>query len=199
MWKRIFDFVATPIAGFVLLPLFLFIVISVALTSPGPVLFTQWRAGVMGRKFRIYKFRTLIKESDPENRDVSHLNEREGPAFKVELDPRATKLGHWLRVSGLDELPQLWNIWLGDMSWVGPRPLPCHEIEACSEWQKLRLKARPGLTCLWQIRQQEVSFDEWMRMDLRYVENMSPWLDFKILCATPLILVRRVFQAFLRR
>lgn len=166
--------------------------IAIRLGSKGPVLFTQERAGFQGRPFRLRKFRTLKADADPTNADITHLNERDGPAFKMKNDPRATTVGRWLRVSALDELPQFWNVLKGDMSLVGPRPLPVHEMAACEEWHLERLAVLPGLTCFWQLHDQEVSFDEWMRMDIQYIESMGPFVDLKLLALTPMVILRRI-------
>ena len=194
LWKRCFDICLASLALGFLSPLLATVWLFVRFTSPGPALFTQWRTGFRGKRFLIYKFRTLRYDSDSTNADLFHLNERDGPAFKIEHDPRATPIGHILRASGVDELPQVWNILKGDMSWVGPRPLPCHESAECRDWQQRRHDVVPGLTCFWQIRSREVTFDEWMEMDLAYVDRMSPWLDLKILVSTPAVVFRRLHR-----
>jgi lipopolysaccharide/colanic/teichoic acid biosynthesis glycosyltransferase len=173
-------------------PIFLAVAALIRLTSRGPILFTQKRAGLRGAHFSMHKFRTLCVDADPTNNDVAHLNERDGPAFKIEDDPRATSLGRWLRASGLDELPQIWNILRGDMSLVGPRPLPIHEMDACRDWQRARLQVKPGLTCVWQVRRNEVSFDEWMAMDVDYVNSVGLLVDLKLLAVTPAVMLRRI-------
>lgn len=191
-WKRALDLCIVCSALLFLLPVVVFLAVCIRLTSKGPILFSQKRSGHLDRPFLLHKFRTLEVSADPTNADISHLNERDGPAFKIENDPRATKVGRWLRASGLDELPQFWNVLRGDMSLVGPRPLPLHEMAACSDWHRDRLKVKPGLTCFWQLRDQDVSFDEWMTMDLRYVQSLSFLLDLKLILKTPIVMARRL-------
>ncbi len=192
--KRIFDFSAS-LAGLVLFaPLFVVICILIKATSPGPVFFKQERCTLYGRKFMFYKFRTMIVEAESKLKDILQYNEMNGPVFKMTNDPRITKIGKWLRKYSLDELPQLWNVAKGDMSLVGPRPPLPSEVEKYTVWQRRRLSMRPGITCLWQIsgRNEIVDFNEWMRLDLQYIDNWSLWLDFKILFMTIPVVLRGI-------
>jgi lipopolysaccharide/colanic/teichoic acid biosynthesis glycosyltransferase len=184
-WKRGLDVLGAG-AGLVLLaPLFGAIALAVKAASPGPVLFRQRRSGRGGRPFVMYKFRTMVWDAEERRAELRARNERDGPAFKIKDDPRVTRLGRFLRTTSLDELPQLWNVLKGDMSLVGPRPLPCDESDACAGWQRRRLDVTPGLTCIWQVRGRGgVSFADWVRMDVQYIRSRSPWQDLKLLLLT---------------
>lgn len=190
--KRLIDFAASGIAVVILVPLFLAIAIIIKTTSKGPVFFKQARCGLYGRQFTLYKFRTMIVDAEAKLKDILKYNEMGGPVFKMTNDPRVTRLGKWLRKFSLDELPQIWNVFKGDMSLVGPRPPIPYEVENYDNWQRRRLSMRPGITCLWQIsgRNQIVDFKDWMRLDLEYIDNWSLWLDIKILFKTiPVVLL----------
>jgi lipopolysaccharide/colanic/teichoic acid biosynthesis glycosyltransferase len=192
-WKRALDVAGAVLGLLGLLPVFGVLAAAVRLTSPGPVLFRQWRSGRGGRPFLIYKFRTMVRDAEARKAALMPLNEQDGPAFKVQQDPRVTPLGRLLRSTSLDELPQLWNVLKGDMSLVGPRPLPCEETAACEGWQRQRLDVTPGLTCIWQVKgRSAVPFAEWIRMDLRYIRSRSPWQDLKLLLLTvPAVVLRK--------
>lgn len=188
--KEIFDKVAATVAILISLPLWIFAAVGIKLTSPGaPVLFSQMRAGRYGQPFRMWKFRTMVANA-PQMLDQvkqEHGNQMVGPVFKLENDPRIFPFGSMLRRFSIDELPQLLNVVLGDMSLVGPRPLPIYEVEAFREFShRRRLSVKPGITCEWQAggRNKITSFDEWVEMDLRYIDNWSLWLDLKILIQT---------------
>lgn len=190
--KRVVDFVASGIALVLLAPIFIVIAILVKTTSEGQVFFEQSRCGLYGRQFILYKFRTMINDAESKLKDILEFNEMDGPVFKMTNDPRITKIGKWLRKSSLDELPQLWNVFKGDMSLVGPRPPIPSEVSNYDNWQRRRLSMRPGITCLWQAsgRNEIVDFKEWMRLDLEYIDNWSLWLDVKILFKTiPIVLL----------
>jgi lipopolysaccharide/colanic/teichoic acid biosynthesis glycosyltransferase len=165
---------------------------AIRLTSPGPVIFRQLRGGKNGRPFTMYKFRSMRTDAAMRQSELAAFNQMSGPVFKVENDPRVTSIGHWLRRTSLDELPQFLNVLRGDMSLVGPRPLPLYEVEKFeSTAQRRRLSMKPGLTCLWQIsgRNQINSFEDWVKLDLEYIDNWSLWLDLKILFKTiPVVL-----------
>ncbi|MGV3483621.1 MAG: sugar transferase [Planctomycetaceae bacterium] len=166
-------------------PLLLITMALIRLTSPGGAIFRQTREGLRGRPFTIYKLRTMVADAESSQCALRDLSHRDGPAFKIKSDPRVTPVGRLLRATCIDELPQLVNVLYGDMSLVGPRPLPWHESRACSHWQRRRLDVRPGLTCFWQVNKSSVtSFDEWMRLDLGYVDRGSLWTDLRLIYQT---------------
>jgi exopolysaccharide biosynthesis polyprenyl glycosylphosphotransferase len=169
------------------------VALLVKLTSPGPVFFRQLRSGLNGSPFTIYKFRTMVTNAEQLKHELEAMNEMRGPVFKVTKDPRITPIGKWLRKFSVDELPQLFNVLCGEMSLVGPRPLPVDEIRRISDLaHRRRLSVKPGLTCLWQVsgRNQILDFKDWVRLDLEYIDNWSLWLDFKILLRTvPVVFV----------
>lgn len=170
----------------VLLPLFLLIALVIKLTSEGPV-FYSWRVVGEGRcPITSYKFRSMYKDADKRKADLLAHNEMGGPVFKMSNDPRITRVGRFLRKYSLDELPQLWSVLKGDFSLVGPRPPLQTEFEQFSDWQKQKVSVKPGLTCLWQVngRNEISNFDDWVRLDLRYIREWSLALDFKILLKT---------------
>jgi len=159
----------------------------ISLTSPGPVLFRQQRSGLNGRPFTMYKFRTMVSNAEQPKDELAALNEMSGPVFKVSKDPRITKVGKLLRRFSIDELPQLVNVLRGEMSLVGPRPLPVDEVKRFDDLaHRRRLSVKPGLTCLWQVsgRNDLRDFREWVRLDLEYIDHWSFWMDLKILCRT---------------
>jgi len=160
--------------------------LAIKISSPGSILFKQKRIGLNGRMFTLYKFRTMIADAHARRDEVAHLNEMNGPVFKVRDDPRVTPVGRWLRRFSLDEIPQLWNVLKGDMSLVGPRPPIPEEVASYHRWHRRRLSMKPGLTCLWQVsgRNEIQDFDHWMKLDLQYIDNWSPSLDLKILLRT---------------
>ena len=183
--KRFFDIVLSLIALIVLSPVFLITAIAIRLEDGEPVIFTQDRSGLNGSVFKMYKFRSMRAGADKEHEDLLKFNELDGPAFKMKLDPRITKVGHFIRKTSIDELPQLVNILKGEMSIVGPRPLPVYETEKCTPYQKQRLKVLPGLTCYWQVSgRNDIPFDEWIEMDLRYINEASILTDFKLIMKT---------------
>ena len=192
-WKRVLDLAVASVSLVVLSPLFLLIALAVKWSSPGPVFFRQMRAGLGGRPFEFYKFRSMVPDAELRKRDLLALNEQDGPAFKIRHDPRVTPLGRFLRKTSLDELPQLWNVLRGEMSLVGPRPLPCDESDACTGWHRRRLEVTPGLTCIWQVEgRSQVSFDDWVRMDIRYMRFRSLVKDAVLMvCTLPAMLLRR--------
>ncbi len=184
-WKRAMDIVGAGIGLVVVGPIMVAVALAIKLTSRGPVLFVQDRHGLGGREFAIFKFRTMIVNAEELKSGLRGSSEQDGPAFKLKCDPRVTRLGSFLRRTSIDELPQLFNILKGEMSLVGPRPLPCDESAACEPWQKQRLSVTPGLTCIWQVKgRSRVSFTEWMRMDLEYVRSRSLRHDLKLLLQT---------------
>jgi lipopolysaccharide/colanic/teichoic acid biosynthesis glycosyltransferase len=193
LWKRVTDVIGAAVGLVALAPVFAAVAIAVKLGSPGPVIYRQRREGLGGREFTMYKFRTMCVGADAEQGHLRALSEQDGPAFKLTHDPRVTRIGRFLRTTSLDELPQLWNVLRGDMSLVGPRPLPCEESRACEPWQRRRLDVTPGITCIWQVRgRSRVSFAEWVRMDLEYIARRSLLTDMNLLLATvPAVLLRR--------
>jgi lipopolysaccharide/colanic/teichoic acid biosynthesis glycosyltransferase len=143
-----------------------------------------------GRRFRMYKFRTMTADAAQKKAELQQMNEMGGPVFKIKNDPRVTKIGAFLRKYSLDELPQFVNVLKGDMSLVGPRPLPCEEAERIQGAQRRRFSIKPGLTCIWQISgRNEISYQEWMELDLRYIDTWSLRLDFQILLKTPAAII----------
>lgn len=192
MIKHLADRVLALLALIILALPFLLIALAIKITSPGPVIFRQTRGGKNGMPFTIFKFRTMVTDAEMQRDELQRMNQMQGPVFKVERDPRVTKIGKFLRKTSLDELPQLWNVFRGDMSLVGPRPLPVYEVEKFeSPAQRRRLAMKPGITCLWQIsgRSNITSFEKWVELDLEYIDNWSLWLDVKILFRTiPVVL-----------
>lgn len=186
MIKRAADVTISALMLIALAPIFLIIALLVKLTSPGPVFFRQTRMGYGKRPFEILKFRTMVQNAERLMAQVEHLNETQGPTFKLKNDPRITPAGKFLRKTSLDEIPQLINVLVGEMSLVGPRPLPLRDYEGFSQdWHRRRFSVRPGITCLWQIMgRSSIGFDEWMALDMRYIDQWSVWLDIKILFQT---------------
>ncbi|MFH0931067.1 MAG: sugar transferase [Candidatus Zixiibacteriota bacterium] len=183
--KELIDKALSFILIILLSPLFLITALLVKLSSKGPVLFKQQRVGLNGRKFTLYKFRTMVENAEQLQKTLLDKNEMDGPVFKIKEDPRITKLGKFLRKTSLDELPQLFNVLLGDMSLVGPRPPLPEEVSQYDLWHRKRLCVKPGLTCLWQINgRNKINFEKWMKLDLEYIDNWSLFLDFKILLKT---------------
>jgi len=191
--KRVLDFLAAALMLAVLSPLLALLALAVKLTSAGPALFRQERCGLGGRRFSLYKFRSMAMDADLRKEELAALNEADGPVFKMRNDPRCTPLGRWMRKFSLDELPQLWNVLKGDMSFVGPRPPLPEEVEKYERWQRRRLRMRPGLTCLWALEgRSRLSFKRWMQLDLDYIDTWSLWLDLKIFLKTiPRVLTGR--------
>ncbi|MEM1110045.1 MAG: sugar transferase [Planctomycetota bacterium] len=192
-WKRGTDLAVSGAALFALWPVLLVVGAAIKIDSPGPVIFKQKRSGLAGRPFGIWKFRTMVPDAEARRSELLAINEQDGPAFKIKADPRITRVGSFLRKTSLDELPQLVNIFRGDMTLVGPRPLPVHESDACEPWQKRRLDVTPGLTCIWQVwGRSQVNFNDWVRMDLRYQRQRTILHDVKILlCTVPAVLKQR--------
>ncbi len=184
--KRLIDLVLSTIALTALLPVMAVIALLIGLTSEGPVIFTQERLGIGKRRFPIFKFRTMVVNAEARMKEVEHLNQSEGPTFKLKHDPRITTIGHFLRKTSLDELPQLFNVFLGDMSLVGPRPLPMRDYQGFSEdWHRRRFSVKPGITCLWQVTgRSSIGFERWMELDMEYIDQWSLWLDLKIIAQT---------------
>jgi exopolysaccharide biosynthesis polyprenyl glycosylphosphotransferase len=191
--KHAFDFVSATLGLLVLSPLLAALSVAILLTMGRPVFFGQERAGLYGRRFRMWKFRTMVRDAERRRAELEARNEMSGPVFKVTGDPRVTPLGGFLRKTSLDELPQLFNVLLGQMSLVGPRPLPVGEQQQIRGWHRRRLSMKPGITGLWQVSgRNEIDFEEWMRLDLAYVDRWSPRTDAQILARTvPAVLAGR--------
>jgi exopolysaccharide biosynthesis polyprenyl glycosylphosphotransferase len=193
--KQFLDTLLSACFLLILSPLLLLIAVAIKVTSPGPVVFRQQRAGLNGRPFQLLKFRSMRAGAETQQSTLAPHNEMTGPVFKIAKDPRVTPIGRLLRRHSLDELPQLWNVLRGEMSLVGPRPLPVEEVKKFSDdAHRRRLSVRPGLTCLWQIsgRNDIAQFEDWVRLDLAYIDQWSLWLDFKILLGTiPVVIFGR--------
>ncbi len=189
--KRMIDFLGAAVGLLMLSPFLLAIALGVKFTSPGPILFFQTRVGLHGRHFRMVKFRSMVREADSLRDVMAEQNQRDGTAFKVKNDMRITPLGRHLRRFHLDELPQLWNVLVGDMSLVGPRPLPVKEAFGDEWWQRRRLSMPPGLTCFWQLEDDPLMpFGKWMELDMAYIDRWSLWLDFKLIARTLVTVAR---------
>lgn len=188
--KRTFDILASLIGIIALSPIFLIVATAIYMDDPGSVLFFQDRNGLDGKVFRMWKFRSMYQDAPEKRFELGARNELDGPAFKMKDDPRVTRVGRFIRRTSVDELPQLVNILKGEMSFVGPRPLPTYETEKLTKQQKSRMLVKPGLVCYWQVcGRNDVLFDEWMRMDYRYINEASILTDLKILCmAVPAVI-----------
>jgi exopolysaccharide biosynthesis polyprenyl glycosylphosphotransferase len=183
--KRLLDVLISATILILLFPVILLVAILIKVASPGPVFYTQDRVGMNQRRFKMYKFRSMIVGADLQKKKLQHLNEVDGPVFKIEKDPRVTRIGGVLRKTSIDEIPQLFNVLRGEMSLVGPRPPLPDEVVRYHWLFRRRLSVKPGITCVWQVSgRNQVPFDEWMNMDRQYVDNWSLWLDFKILIKT---------------
>jgi lipopolysaccharide/colanic/teichoic acid biosynthesis glycosyltransferase len=185
--KRLIDVVASGLLLVLLAPVFALVAAAIKLTTPNLPVFYPWRViGHEGLPFTGYKFTTMIAGADGQREALLHRNEMSGPVFKIRHDPRTTPLGRFLRKYSLNELPQLWSVLKGDMSLVGPRPAFPHELERYEPWHKRKLSIKPGITCLWQVggRNAVSKFDDWVAMDLDYIDRWSLWLDMKILART---------------
>ncbi|MFH2059637.1 MAG: sugar transferase [Pseudomonadota bacterium] len=185
--KNAMDFIFAIILIILLLPFFISIGIAIKIFSRGPIFYTQERLGMNGRRFMVYKFRTMIEKADEMLKELAEMNEADGPVFKIKNDPRIIPhVGSFLRKTSLDELPQLVNVLKGEMSLVGPRPPIPKEVDEYSVWHRRRLSMKPGMTCLWQIApdRNDLSFEEWMKLDLKYIDTWSLFNDFKILVMT---------------
>jgi exopolysaccharide biosynthesis polyprenyl glycosylphosphotransferase len=184
--KRLLDIAVSSTVLLLLCPILLVVAILVKIDSSGPALFLQERVGLNKRRFRMYKLRTMVTNAEKLQAQLESRNEAQGPVFKIKNDPRITMLGRFLRKASIDELPQLFNVIKGDMSLVGPRPLPVRDYEGFDQdWQRRRFSVRPGITCLWQVSgRSSISFDQWMDLDMQYIDEWSLWLDMKILVQT---------------
>lgn len=183
--KRYLDIIGSLIAMVVFFPVMLIIVLLIKLESKGPVFYKQKRAGIGGRTFNFYKFRSMVVDAEKHKERLWKLNERKGPVFKIANDPRVTKVGRFIRRWSLDELPQLYNVLIGDLSLVGPRPPTICETPNYNNWHNMRLEITPGITCIWQVyARHDKCFDKWVRLDIEYIRKYSLFLDLKILFKT---------------
>jgi exopolysaccharide biosynthesis polyprenyl glycosylphosphotransferase len=190
--KRLIDVVGGAALLVGLAPLLALAALLIKIDSPGPILFRQERIGLNKRRFQLLKFRTMVVGADQQQHGMEQLNEANGPVFKIKDDPRITRLGKFLRRYSIDELPQLFNVLNGDMSLVGPRPLPVRDVERINvQWHKRRFSVKPGITCLWQVNgRSDVSFDHWVQLDLEYIDKWCLGLDIKILIKTVPVVLR---------
>lgn len=192
-FRRLFDVVFGLLLLLITSPIWILTAMAIKLTSRGPVLFKQVRCGLNGRRFVLYKFRSMVHDAELQKDTLKALNEMDGPAFKIKKDPRITFVGKIIRKASIDELPQLLNVLKGDMSLVGPRPSIPEEVEKYKHWQRRRLSMKPGMTCLWQIQgRNKIDFDDWMKLDLQYIDNWSLKLDLMIFLKTiPVVIFGR--------
>lgn len=192
-WKRAIDILGAMVGLVIAAPVVLTAAAAIKATSRGPAFFVQKREGLGGRVFPMWKLRTMHQGADDLKEQLLEMSQQDGPAFKMRKDPRTTRLGRLLRWTSVDELPQFWNVLRGEMSLVGPRPLPVAESQACDTWHRRRLTVNPGMTCTWQVSGRgSVSFDDWVRMDLQYARTRSVWQDVKLIVLTlPALLFHR--------
>jgi exopolysaccharide biosynthesis polyprenyl glycosylphosphotransferase len=193
LFKRLFDVVASGLGLVALSPLLGMVALIIKLQDGGPILFEQERSGLYGRSFGMLKFRSMVLNAEALRAELEAQNEMHGPVFKIKRDPRITPIGAFIRKTSIDELPQLWNVFRGDMSLVGPRPPIPAEVAQYERWQMRRLSMKPGITCIWQVSgRNQISFEDWMKLDLQYIDNWSFWLDLKLLLMTvPVVLMQR--------
>ncbi len=184
--KRLLDIMVSAVLLLLLAPLFVVVAFLIKLDRSGPVFFVQDRVGLNKRRFRMFKFRTMVSDAEKKQSALEALNEADGPVFKIKNDPRITRVGKYLRKTSIDELPQLMNVLIGDMSLVGPRPLPLRDYQGFDQDSvRRRFSVRPGITCLWQVTgRSSLTFKEWMELDLHYIDHWSLWLDVKLLAKT---------------
>ena len=184
--KRLIDIVGSLCGIILLSPLFLIVAILIKLEDPkGKVFFAQERNGKYPKTFKMYKFRSMVHNAEDLLKDLMDRNEQTGPVFKINDDPRITKVGKFIRKTSIDELPQLFNVLKGDMSLVGPRPAIPREVEQYNSYQMQRLAVKPGLTCIWQVSgRNNIGFDEWVEMDIEYIKTRNLWLDIKLIFKT---------------
>lgn len=187
--KRLLDIIGSLVGIILLSPVIIVTIIVIKLDSKGPVLFSQERVGKNGKLFKMYKFRSMVVDAEKLLEKLKDKNEMSGPMFKMKEDPRITKVGKFIRKTSLDELPQLINILKGDMSFVGPRPNLPAEVAEFSDYHKLKLLAKPGLTCYWQVMgRNTIGFEDWMRLDIQYIEERNIWIDIKLIIKTFFVL-----------
>lgn len=189
--KRTVDLLGAGLGLLLAVPAIVLAALAIKLDSPGPVFFKQIRSGLNGRPFAMYKLRTMVNGAEADRNKILHLNEMDGPVFKIRRDPRVTRVGRFLRTFSIDELPQLWSVLSGEMSLVGPRPPTPDEVVKYETSERRRLSMRPGITCLWQVRgRNDLEFEKWVKLDLQYIDTWSLWNDAKILLMTVPVVLR---------
>lgn len=187
--KRTIDIIGAGLGLILLSPIIAIVACAVKVTSKGPIFFSQKRVGKNGELFEMYKFRSMVVNAEELKENLEEQNEMSGPMFKIKDDPRITKVGKFIRKTSIDELPQLWNVLKGDMSLVGPRPSLPKEVEQFDNWMFKRLSVRPGLTCYWQVSgRNNIDFEDWMKLDCRYVDERNLWIDIKLIFKTVFVL-----------
>jgi exopolysaccharide biosynthesis polyprenyl glycosylphosphotransferase len=187
--KRVLDIIGSIIGMVLFSPIMLFTAVAIKITSPGPVVFYQKRVGLNGKVFNLYKFRSMTENAEQMLDKLKDKNEMSGPMFKIKEDPRVTKIGKFIRKTSIDELPQLINILNGEMSLVGPRPNLPREVIKFTKYQKQKIKVKPGLTCYWQVMgRNNIDFDDWMELDIKYVKERNTWIDIKLILQTVKVL-----------
>ena len=187
--KRMLDFIISLVALIILSPLMLIIYILVKINLGSPAFFVQERVGYKGNHFKMYKFRSMVLNAEELKEKLQEKNEMSGPMFKMKDDPRVTKIGKFIRKTSIDELPQLINVLLGQMSLVGPRPSLPKEVEKFETWMLERLNVKPGLTCYWQVSgRNDIDFEDWMKLDIKYVNERNLWIDIKLIFKTVFVL-----------
>lgn len=187
--KRGIDFLCSFLGVIILSPVFIIVALLIKIDSKGPVIFKQERVGLRGKTFYMYKFRSMVVNAEELKDKLQKQNEMSGPMFKMKEDPRITKVGKFIRRTSIDELPQLFNVLKGEMSLVGPRPSLPKEVKEFEEWMNKRLEVKPGLTCYWQVAgRNSIGFEEWMKLDCKYVDDRNTWLDLKLIFKTFFVL-----------
>lgn len=187
--KRALDIIASTLGLIILSPILLVVAILIRLESRGPAIFSQKRIGLNKKEFKMYKFRSMVQNAEELKEKLAKENEMSGPMFKIKNDPRVTKVGRFIRRTSIDELPQLINVLKGEMSLVGPRPSLPKEVSKFEPWMLKRLSVKPGLTCYWQVSgRNNIDFENWMKLDLQYVNDRSFWLDLKLILKTATVL-----------
>lgn len=188
--KRLIDILGSLFGIIILFPIYIIVCVAIKIESKGPVIFSQQRVGKDGRGFKMYKFRSMVINAEELKNKLDNLNEVNGPMFKMKNDPRITKVGKFIRKTSIDELPQLINVIKGDMSLVGPRPSLPNEVEKFEPWMLKRLEVKPGLTCYWQVSgRNSIGFEEWMNLDIKYVNECGMWIDIKLIFKTLFVLL----------
>lgn len=187
--KRTIDIIGSLFGLIILSPILLIVMVAIKIESRGPVVFAQERVGYKGKRFKMYKFRSMVENAEELKEKLKDQNEMNGPMFKMKNDPRVTRVGRIIRKTSIDEIPQFINVLKGDMSLVGPRPSLVKEVEEFDDWMLRRLDVKPGLTCYWQVSgRNDINFEEWMKLDIKYIEEQSILVDIKLILKTVLVL-----------